>query len=90
MKYKNAKNLTTCSCLTNYAITFKGNLVVLTLSRKATKISQCHDLLKIFSNDMLISSTDILISTDSIQFHFKLRYVINREVTNLSIQNEIH
>ena len=34
MKYKNAKNLTTYSCLTNYAITFKGVLVVLTLSRK--------------------------------------------------------
>ena len=34
MKYKNAKNLTTYSCLTNYAITFKGILVVLTLSRK--------------------------------------------------------
>ena len=68
MKYKNAKNLTTCSCLTNYAITFKGNLVVLTLSRKATKISQYLYLLKLFSNDMVISSIDRLISIDSSSF----------------------
>ena len=68
MKYKNAKNLTTYSCLTNYAITFKGILVVLTLSRKATKISQYLNLLKTFSNDMPISSIDRLISTDSSSF----------------------
>ena len=72
MKYKNAKNLTTCSCLTNYAITFKENLVVLTLSRKASKISQYLNLQKIFSNDMLISSIDRLISTDSSSFWITL------------------